>query len=59
MFRETLGISRDSDVTSLVADTGADLAAVGTAYPMGSVCRIIATGEDYILNSNKEWVLQG
>ncbi len=52
------GISANSDIVTIGADTAADLPAVGTAYPMGSLCYIIDTGKVYMLNSLKEWKLQ-
>ncbi len=58
MYRESAGISKDNDVVSLVADDISDLDSVGSAYPMGSSCHVIATGAVYMLNSNKEWILQ-
>ncbi len=57
-YRRAAGISNNNDVVSIVADTVADLTEVGTAYPMGSICYIIATGAVYMLNSGKEWVAQ-
>ncbi len=59
------GISKDNDVISLVADTTADIANIGTAYPAGSIIYITGTTADsadagavYMLNNQKEWVVQ-
>lgn len=40
-------------------DTPSDLSKIDLyLVPMGSTCRIISTGDTYILNSRKEWVKQ-
>lgn len=40
-------------------DTPSDLSQIDLyLVPMGSTCRVISTGDNYILNSQKKWVKQ-
>ncbi len=58
MYIEKKGISDKGNICELIADVVDDMLTIPGIYPMGSRCRVIATGGDYILNSNKEWILQ-
>jgi len=50
--------SRTYGVTNYVVDTTDDISKLPTYCKMGSSARVIATGDLYLLNSEKEWIKQ-
>ncbi len=58
MYREKEGVSQNSNIVSIVADTVQDVFNLEKQYPMGSKCYVIGTSETYMLNSRNEWILQ-
>ena len=55
----TQGNKKDYKYSEYVVDTKADLDNINTLDDCpGSVAYVVETGEVYILNTKKEWVLQ-
>lgn len=45
-------------LVKLVVDTDSDIAALPTHYAPGSMARVVASANVYMLNTKKEWVIQ-
>lgn len=51
-----IGNATNTPVNHWVCDDAADLDNIDVAYaPLGSTCYVVNDGDEYVLNSDKEW----